>query len=164
MQFSSRFFQFFSSSAFASSYSSSSTSATTASLRPSKYLFFTMIFTVILLAHSATAFNPNQRFFDPTYLSQSDNLHISSVNGAKRNWNNAAVGLWGKRSGLPALYDISDDTPGAVVKRPQDSWTKLNSLWGKRSSWQTATGLWGKRSIPHKRFDTGVGSSSYEKM
>ena len=156
MQFMSRFFQFFSSSSF-------SPSTTTASLRPFKFSFFAMIFTLILLAHSTTAFNPNQRFFDPTYLSQSDNLHISSVNGAKRNWNNAAVGLWGKRSALPALYDISDDIPGAVVKRPQDSWTKLNSLWGKRSSWQTATGLWGKRSVPNNRFDTGVGSS-YEKM
>uniref|UniRef100_A0AC34FM45 Uncharacterized protein n=1 Tax=Panagrolaimus sp. ES5 TaxID=591445 RepID=A0AC34FM45_9BILA len=108
MQFMSRFFQFFSSSAFSASSSSSTTTTTTASLRPFKFLFITMIFTVILLAHSTTAFNPNQRFFDPTYLSQSDNLHISSVNGAKRNWNNAAVGLWGKRSALPALYDISD--------------------------------------------------------
>jgi hypothetical protein len=157
MQFFSRFFS-----------SSSTTSASTTNfLRPISsfnLIFITMLFTVILLAHTTTAFDPNQRFFDPTYLSQSDNLHIAnSLNGAKRNWNNAAVGLWGKkRSAGPALYDISDDTLGAVVKRPQDSWTKLNSLWGKRSSWQTATGLWGKRSIPHKRFDTGLGGSSYE--
>ena len=72
-----------------------------------KYLTI-MLFTVILLAHSTTAFDPNQRFFDPLYLSSSDNLHNLAGSGAKRNWNNAAVGLWGKRSVLPALADISD--------------------------------------------------------
>ncbi|KAF7633083.1 hypothetical protein Mgra_00007512 [Meloidogyne graminicola] len=72
-----------------------------------------------------------------------------------RRWSNG-VGLWGKRS-LPTSgsHDIlNDPTQKAFLfKRPENSWNKLNALWGKRSSvglqpslnWQTATGLWGKK-------------------
>jgi len=79
-----------------------------------------------------------------------------------RKWGNGgAMGLWGrKRSaslvGMDAYYDeapaneriwASNDGP-SLAKRPEDSWNKLNSLWGKRasqSSWQAANGLWGRR-------------------
>jgi len=77
-----------------------------------------------------------------------------------RKWS-SGVGLWGKRSSIfddhqesPSLRSAFMDTEQGtrfVQKRPEDTWNKLNSLWGKRSSssnWQTATGLWGKRSYP----------------
>jgi len=69
-----------------------------------------------------------------------------------RKWS-SGVGLWGKRSepivdDQPFLAFIDAQQNGRYMhKRPEDTWNKLNSLWGKRSSnWQTATGLWGKRS------------------
>jgi len=107
-----------------------------------------MLFAVFLIANQTVAFDIHRRM-----LMDSASGEELGTEGAKRNWNNAAVGLWGKRS-APTFYDSEDVQ--AVVKRPQDSWTKLNSLWGKRSSWQTANGLWGKRSGPpmDKRFDT----------
>ena len=70
--------------------------------------------------------------------------------GDVRAWSNVGVGLWGKRK--RALGDGSKkqyfEEARYLSKRPEDSWNKLNSLWGKRSSWQTANGLWGKRSLP----------------
>uniref|UniRef100_A0AC34R327 Uncharacterized protein n=1 Tax=Panagrolaimus sp. JU765 TaxID=591449 RepID=A0AC34R327_9BILA len=109
---------------------------------PSFSSLFLMLFAVLLIANQTVA-------FDRRMLP--DSTADLAADGAKRNWNNAAVGLWGKRS-LPSHFFVSDDSR-SVVKRPEDSWTKLNSLWGKRSSWQTATGLWGKRSVV-KRFDS----------
>uniref|UniRef100_A0A915MAR4 Uncharacterized protein n=1 Tax=Meloidogyne javanica TaxID=6303 RepID=A0A915MAR4_MELJA len=69
-------------------------------------------------------------------------------------WSNG-VGLWGKRSMSSGTNELLDNpTENALLfKRPENSWHKLNALWGKRSSvgippssnWQTATGLWGKK-------------------
>ncbi|CAK5086188.1 unnamed protein product [Meloidogyne enterolobii] len=71
-----------------------------------------------------------------------------------RRWSNG-VGLWGKRSMSSGTNELLDNpTENAFLfKRPENSWHKLNALWGKRSSvgippssnWQTATGLWGKK-------------------
>ncbi|KAI1704190.1 prothoracicostatic peptide-like [Ditylenchus destructor] len=88
---------------------------------------------------------------------------VARSDDAMRRWSNG-VGLWGKRSASPYPQDIGswnekraatfqiDSNPEVarfLSKRPEDSWNKLNSLWGKRSSnWQTANGLWGKRSSP----------------
>ncbi|KAL7078453.1 hypothetical protein ACQ4LE_002282 [Meloidogyne hapla] len=70
-----------------------------------------------------------------------------------RRWSNG-VGLWGKRSMSSSGTDDLLDNPtenALLFKRPENSWHKLNALWGKRSglppssNWQTATGLWGKK-------------------
>uniref|UniRef100_A0A7E4V8G0 Attacin_C domain-containing protein n=1 Tax=Panagrellus redivivus TaxID=6233 RepID=A0A7E4V8G0_PANRE len=109
-----------------------------------------MFAVMLLVLQHAAAFDVHRRFMIDPASADGD------LASAKRNWNNAAVGLWGKRSAGPVFP--GDEDGRLVVKRPQEGWTKLNSLWGKRSSWQTANGLWGKRSgPPSKRFDTGLG-------
>jgi len=77
-------------------------------------------------------------------LQTSSDSHL--MQSPLRKWSNG-VGLWGKRS--IGTYEIPLDQVRYVEKRPEDSWNKLNSLWGKRSasSWQAANGLWGKRSL-----------------
>lgn len=60
---------------------------------------FMMLFAVFLIANQTVAFDIHRRM-----LMDSASGEELGTEGAKRNWNNAAVGLWGKRS-APTFYD-----------------------------------------------------------
>uniref|UniRef100_A0A1I8BL42 Uncharacterized protein n=1 Tax=Meloidogyne hapla TaxID=6305 RepID=A0A1I8BL42_MELHA len=54
----------------------------------------------------------------------------------RNRWSPNGVGLWGKRSMSSSGTDDLLDNPtenALLFKRPENSWHKLNALWGKRS-------------------------------
>lgn len=78
---------------------------------PSLRFQFLMLFAVFLIANQTVAFDIHRRM-----LMDSTSGEELGTEGAKRNWNNAAVGLWGKRS-VPTFYDVDVSWEITLTKR-----------------------------------------------